>query len=94
MILLLLNEVKNTSPSSKNHIPEIRIRFLKGQMKHRTYTKNITTCTSNLLKIIGKSRVVFFEELVVIQVGNGTLSKHGVVRIRMSACLASWKASS
>jgi transposase len=37
---------------TKNHIPEIRIRFLKRQMKHPTYTKNITACTSNLLKII------------------------------------------
>jgi transposase len=37
---------------TKNHIPEIRIRFLKRQMKHATYTKNITACTSNLLKII------------------------------------------
>jgi len=37
---------------TKNHIPEIRIRFLKRQMKYPTYTKNITACTSNLLKII------------------------------------------
>lgn len=37
---------------TKNHIPEIRIRFLKRQMKHSAYTKNITACTSNLLKII------------------------------------------
>ena len=37
---------------TKNHIPEIRIRFLKRQMKHAGYTKNITACTSNLLKII------------------------------------------
>ena len=37
---------------TKNHIPEIRIRFIKRQMKHSTYTKNITACTSNLLKII------------------------------------------
>jgi len=37
---------------TKNHIPEIRIRFLKRQMKHAAYTKNITACTSNLLKII------------------------------------------
>jgi transposase len=37
---------------TKNHIPEIRIRFLKRQMKNPTYTKNITACTSNLLKII------------------------------------------
>jgi len=37
---------------TKNHIPEIRIRFIKRQMKHTTYTKNITACTSNLLKLI------------------------------------------
>jgi transposase len=37
---------------TKNHIPEVRIRFLKRQMIHATYTKNITACTTNLLKII------------------------------------------
>jgi len=37
---------------TKNHIPEVRIRFLKRQMKKANYTKNITACTSNLLKII------------------------------------------
>jgi transposase len=37
---------------TKNHIPEIRTRFLKRQIKRATYTKNITACTSNLLKVI------------------------------------------
>lgn len=37
---------------TKNHITEIRIHFLKRQIKHATYTKNITACTSNLLKTI------------------------------------------
>lgn len=37
---------------TKNHIPEVRVRFLKRQMKKANYTKNITACTSNLLKII------------------------------------------
>jgi len=37
---------------TKNHIPEVRIRFLKRQIKKANYTKNITACTSNLLKII------------------------------------------
>ena len=37
---------------TKNHIPEVRIRFIKRQMKRSNYTKNITACTSNLLKII------------------------------------------
>ncbi len=37
---------------TKNHIPKVRIRFLKRQIKKANYTKNITACTSNLLKII------------------------------------------
>ncbi len=37
---------------TKNHIPEIRIRFLKRQMKHDRYRRNIIACTSNLLKLI------------------------------------------
>jgi hypothetical protein len=37
---------------TKNSIPEIRIRYLKRQMKQSRYKKNVTACTSNLLKLI------------------------------------------
>lgn len=37
---------------TKNHIPEIRIRFIKRQMKQPRYRKNVTACISNLLKLI------------------------------------------
>ncbi len=37
---------------TKNHIPEVRIRFLNRQMKQSKYTKNIVSCSSNLLKLI------------------------------------------
>jgi transposase len=37
---------------TKNHIPEVRIKFLKRQMKQARYTKNIVACSSNLLKLI------------------------------------------
>jgi transposase len=37
---------------TKNHIPEIRIRFLKRKMTHDRYRKNIIACSSNLLKLI------------------------------------------
>ena len=37
---------------TKNHIPEIRIRFLKRQIKQDRYRRNIIACTSNLLKLI------------------------------------------
>jgi len=37
---------------TKNHIPEVRIRFLKRQIKSAKYTKTITACTSNLLRLI------------------------------------------
>lgn len=37
---------------TKNHIPEIRIRYLKRQMKQARYRKNVTACISNLLKLI------------------------------------------
>ena len=37
---------------TKNHIPEIRIRFLKRQIKHDRYRRNVIACTSNLLKLI------------------------------------------
>jgi transposase len=37
---------------TKNSIPEIRIRYLKRQIKQSRYKKNVTACTSNLLKLI------------------------------------------
>ena len=37
---------------TKNHIPEVRIRFIKRQMKQPRYRKNVTACISNLLKLI------------------------------------------
>ncbi len=37
---------------TKNHIPEIRIRYIKRQMKQARYRKNVTACISNLLKLI------------------------------------------
>lgn len=37
---------------TKNHIPEIRIRYLKRQMKQPRYRKNVVACCSNLLKLI------------------------------------------
>ena len=37
---------------TKNHIPEVRIRFLQRKMVHDRYRKNITSCSSNLLKLI------------------------------------------
>ena len=37
---------------TKNHIPEIRIRFLNRKMTHDRYRKNIIACSSNLLKLI------------------------------------------
>jgi len=40
------------SEETKNHIPEIRIRYLKRQMKQSRYRKNVTACISNLLKLI------------------------------------------
>ena len=40
------------SEETKNHIPEIRIRYIKRQMKQSRYKKNVTACISNLLKLI------------------------------------------
>lgn len=37
---------------TKNHIPEIKIRYLKRQMKQARYKKNVVACSSNMLKII------------------------------------------
>jgi len=37
---------------TKNHIPEIRIRYIKRQIKQARYRKNVTACISNLLILI------------------------------------------
>ncbi|MBN1790917.1 MAG: IS110 family transposase [Bacteroidales bacterium] len=37
---------------TKNHIPEVRIRFLNRKMIHDRHRKNIIACASNLLKLI------------------------------------------
>ena len=37
---------------TKNHIPEVRTRFLNRKMIHDRYRKNIIACSSNLLKLI------------------------------------------
>jgi len=37
---------------SKNYIPEVRIRYLKRQMKQPRYRKNVIAVSSNLLKLI------------------------------------------
>ncbi|MBZ0182887.1 MAG: IS110 family transposase, partial [Melioribacteraceae bacterium] len=37
---------------TKNHIPEIRIRYLKRQMKQSRYKKNVVASASNMLKLI------------------------------------------
>jgi transposase len=37
---------------TKNHVPEIRIRYLKRQMKQARYKKNVVACSSNMLKLI------------------------------------------
>jgi hypothetical protein len=37
---------------TKNHIPEVRIRFLKRQMKQSRYRKNVVAVSSNLCKLI------------------------------------------
>jgi hypothetical protein len=37
---------------TKNHIPEIRIRYLKRQMKQPRYRKNVIAVSSNMLKLI------------------------------------------
>ncbi len=40
------------SEETKNHIPEIRIRYLKRQMKQARYKKNVVASSSNMLKLI------------------------------------------
>ena len=44
--------VYRMTTETKNHIPEIRIRFLNRKMIHDRYRKNIIACSSNLLKLI------------------------------------------
>ena len=40
------------SEETKNYIPEVRIRYLKRQMKQARYKKNVIAVSSNLLKIM------------------------------------------
>ena len=40
------------SEETKNYIPEVRIKFLKRQMKQSRYRKNVIAVSSNLLKLI------------------------------------------
>lgn len=42
----------NMTVETKNHIPEIRIRFLKRKLRQDKYRRNIIACTSDLLKLI------------------------------------------
>jgi len=37
---------------TKNHIPEIRIKYLNRQLRQDRYRRNIVSCSSNLLKLI------------------------------------------
>jgi transposase len=37
---------------TKNHVPEVRIRFIKRQMKQQRYKKNVVAVSSNLCKLI------------------------------------------
>lgn len=40
------------SEETKNYIPEVRIRYLKRQMKQPRYKKNVVAVSSNLLKLM------------------------------------------
>jgi transposase len=40
------------SEETKNYIPEVRIRYLKRQMKQPRYKKNVIAVSSNLLKLL------------------------------------------
>ena len=40
------------SEETKNYIPEVRIRFIKRQMKQPRYKKNVIAVSSNLLKLL------------------------------------------
>ena len=44
--------IYSMSEETKNHIPEVRIRYIHRQMKQPRYRKNIIACSSNLLKLI------------------------------------------
>lgn len=44
--------IYSMAEETKNHIPEVRIRYLKRQMKQPRYRKNVTAVCSNLLKLI------------------------------------------
>jgi transposase len=44
--------IYSMAEETKNHIPEIRIRYLKRQMKQPRYRKNVIASSSNLLKLI------------------------------------------
>jgi len=44
--------VYKMSEETKNYIPEVRIRYLKRQMKQARYKKNVIAVSSNLLKLI------------------------------------------
>ena len=40
------------SEETKNYIPEVRIRFIKRQLKRGLYTKNVIAVSSNMLKLV------------------------------------------
>ena len=44
--------IYSMAEETKNHIPEVRIRYLKRQMKQPRYRKNVIASVSNLLKLI------------------------------------------
>jgi len=44
--------IYSMAQETKNHIPEIRIRFIKRQMKQARYKKNVVASSSNMLKLI------------------------------------------
>jgi len=44
--------IYSMAEETKNYIPEIRIRFIKRQLKHARYKKNVVAVSSNLLKLI------------------------------------------
>ena len=44
--------IYSMAEETKNHIPEVRIRYLKRQIKQPRYRKNVTAVCSNLLKLI------------------------------------------
>jgi transposase len=44
--------IYSMAEETKNYIPEIRIRFIKRQMKQDRYKKNVVASSSNMLKLI------------------------------------------